>query len=155
MIDHGALTDLVLETLAAAVAANPDVTTGKEPPIGDGVAPAGGGWVEGQPGNGVFVPYGVLASGGGAPRALDLGGHVPGFAIGFSLRAHGGSRSQCDWMATVLRSSIEGLSHQTFGADPWKIINIEWPTLGPVSRVDAVAPPFWQVFDTFNLICST
>lgn len=153
VLDHGALTDMVLAYLATGVAANPDVTTGKEPPIGDGVAPAAGGWVDGQPGSGIFVPYVTLMSGGAAPRALSPASVVPTWAVAFELRSTGGSRSQVDWMAKVARDSLDGLKLQRFGDPSWKVVNVEWVRLGPVTRNDATAPPTWQAADTVSLIC--
>jgi hypothetical protein len=153
MIDHGALTDLVLAHLQAQMAANPDVTAGKVPPVGDGAAPTEGGWADGQAGTGIFVPYVVLVSGGAAPFALDPGSSTPTWAVGWSLRSFGGSRKQCDWMATVAREAIGGLKKETFGTpEVWKVINTQWVSLGPVARNDSTAPPSWSVFDTVNLV---
>lgn len=155
MIDIGVLVDTVIEHLETVIAADPGVTSGKEPPVGDNAAPDAGGWANGQPGSGIFVPYVVLATGGSAPRALALSTYVPAWAVGFSLRSHGGSRPQCDWMARVARDAIENLKQTKFGSPVWKVINVEWAALGPMLRNDSTAPPTWSVSDTFTLVCDS
>jgi hypothetical protein len=155
MIDIGVLVDTVIEHLEAVIAADPGVTAGKAPPVGDNVAPDAGGWAAGQPGSGVFVPYVVLATGGSAPRALAQSTSIPAWAVGFSLRSHGGSRQQCDWMARVARDGIAGLKGTKFGEPIWKIINVEWMGLGPMLRNDATAPASWSVNDTVTLVCDS
>jgi hypothetical protein len=154
MIDIGALVDLVIAQLEGNVAGDPAVTDPtKAPPVGDNLAPATGGWASGQPGAGVFVPYLVLVTGGSVPRALSQDTYIPAFGVGFSLRAHGGSRPQCDWMARVGRDGVVGLKGLKFGTPAWKIINVEWVALGPMLRNDATAPPSWSVSDTLTLVC--
>jgi hypothetical protein len=150
MMDHGALTDLVLDALATNMATltAPDPA----PKVGDGVAPVDGGWADGQPGTGVFVPYVTLVSGGAAPRALSPGSHIPVWAVGFSVRCTGGSRKQCDWVATTARRALTGLDKQKFGDPEWKVINVEWASLGPVTRTDATSPAIWSVYDTITVV---
>ena len=138
--------------MQAAIAADPSVTAGKAPPVGDNVAPAEGGWADGQPGSGIFVPYLVVVTGGGAVRALGQGSVIPAFSISYSLRSHGGSRTQCDWMAKVGRDGIYGVSQVKFGDPLWKVINVEWAQLGPMLRNDSTAPASWSVSDTFLLV---
>ena len=157
MIDTGALTDLLIAHLVAAIAADPAVTDpAKPPPVGDNVAPAAGGWVDGQPGAGVYVPYLVVVTAGSAPRTLAQSTTVPAWGCGYSVRAHGGNRTQTDWMAKVGRDAIAGLKGHLFGADPaWGIINVEWTGLGPMLRNDSTAPPSWSVADTVTLVADT
>ena len=152
MFDHGALTDVVLAHLTAAVSTH--VTSSALPLVGDGIAPTDGGWINGQPGDGVFRPYVVVVSGGAAPRNLDVSQFDPGWAVSLSLRSFGGSRKQCDWMATLARTCISTIYHTDFGQG-WQIIGVEWGSLGPVSRIDATAPAFWQVFDNLTLVTSS
>ena len=144
LIDTGALTDLVLAHLGTANVL-----------VGDGVAPAEGGWLSGQPGAGVFRPYATLVVTGGVPAALGLDSDFPAWAVGFSLRSFGGSRSQCDAQAALARGAMEGLQQETFGAAAWVIAGVQWQALGAMVRVDASSPPFWQVFDTLALVCSS
>jgi len=147
MIDHGALTDKILTQLA---------TSGEL--IGDGVAPAGGGWLQGQPNQSVFVPYTVLVSTGANVMINDLDGNLD-WTVNFNLRHFGGSRKQCDWVANktraVVDAAVNALIHQTFGSgEVFKIAAINWQALGAVNRVDTVNPAFWQAFDTLGFICS-
>ena len=154
MIDHGALTDLVLATLGAQLG-----TAKTSPGIGDGVKPNETGWLGGQPGDDIFRPYLVLVSGGATPIGQDLETSTPMFGVTFSLRCFGGSRKQCDWMATQARSALFHVIREVFGdpkGDPtkyWAVMGLTWGSLGALTRVDATDPPFWQVADTFTLNC--
>jgi hypothetical protein len=151
MLDHGLLTDLVIAHLESSISSI--VSSSSVPLVGDGLAPDNGGWIQGQPGDGVFRPYVVLASGGAAPRYPDLHSFDPQWAVSYSLRSFGGSRKQCDWMATLSRKSINGIV--TTQVAEWSVIGLEWGSLGPVSRVDSTAPPFWQVYDNVSLVLSS
>ena len=146
MLDHGALTDLVLEHLTM----QQEVVL-----IGDGVAPLDGGWQKGQPNQNVFRPYAVLVSGGAGVRENAVfTGIDPTWAVTWSLRSFGGSRKQVDWTAHIVRQAIEGLMKKTFGSPTYKIHAVEWQSLGSVSRLDSTDPPFWQAFDSFATVCS-
>ena len=142
MIDHGALTRLLLDHLGGIVQH-----------VGDGVAPYEGGWMEGQPNSGVFVPYVVLVSQGAMPKVVTMCNSYD-WDVSWSLRSFGGSRRQCDWIATQVREAMEGIAKEVFGADPYEVRNLMWGSLGAVQRIDTVDPPFWQVFDSFSLYCS-
>jgi len=148
MIDHGALTDLLIYQLST--------DTGEL--VGDGIAPAEGGWLKGQPNQSVYVPYMVLVSGGASVMINDLDGNLD-WTVNWSLRYFGGSRKQVDWIANKARNAIDGgpnnVLHNTFGVNqPFKITAVQWTNLGAVSRVDTVNPPYWQVYDSFGLVCS-
>lgn len=145
MINHGDLTDLVLEHLRL----QSDVE------IGDGIAPVNVGWLKGQPNQNVFKPYAVLVSSGASVReAPNFTGIDPTWAVTWSLRTFGGSRKQVDWASFIVRSAIEGLMKKTFGDPVFKVHAVEWQGLGAVSRLDSTDPPFWQTFDTFTTVCS-
>lgn len=148
VFDHGSMTDLVLSRLQQAIDAG--VSSSAKPLVGDGVAPADGGWLQGQPGDGTFRPYTVLVSGGAVPRYLDVSTFAPDWAVSYSLRSFGGSRRQCDWMATLARKAAYAVHQGTFTG--WQVIGLEWGSLGPVSRVDSTSPPFWQVFDNVTFV---
>lgn len=144
MIDHGALTDRMIETLAQAT----------EERVGDGVAPADGGWLAGQPNVGVFVPYLVLVDGGMIPRN-DVMCDNPDWLATWSVRYFGGSRSQCDWIASKGRNALPSLDRMTFGGlDVYQVQSRDLVSIGAVTRVDQVDPPYWQCFDTVQLLCS-
>ena len=153
LLDRGALTDAVLDHVSTQLAAATGVTVGKVPPLGDHVAPKEGGWVNGQPGSGLFVPYVVLKTGGGAPRALSPATTDPAWAMNFTFVSNGGSRAQCDWMSRALYEAVAGLKNTRFGDPAWKVINVEWSALGAMLRNDATDPPFWSVSDTVLLVC--
>lgn len=148
MIDHGALTDLVISQISTV--------TGEL--VGDGIAPAGGGWLQGQPNQNVFVPYTVVVSAGATVEIDGLDGRLD-FIVNWSLRHFGGSRKQCDWIAQKSRDAIDNepsaLITQTFGVDtPYKIIDVRWQNLGAVTRIDTVNPAFWQSYDSFGIVCA-
>lgn len=148
MIDHGALTDLIISQIST--------TTGEL--VGDGIAPADGGWLQGQPNQNIFVPYTVVVSAGANVTINDLDGRLD-FQVNWSLRHFGGSRKQCDWIAQKTRDAIDGgpnnLLHQNFGSVmQYKITAIQWQTLGAVSRVDTVNPAFWQAYDSVGIVCA-
>lgn len=148
MIELGALTDLTIDHLQ-------DITGQL---IGDGVAPAEGGWVAGQPNSGAFAPYLVIISGGAAPRfsALDdLSTAILSWEVTYQMRGYGGSRAQVDWIMSVGRAALEGMTHSAFGSsDTYRIKATDWKTLGATARNDSVDPPYWQVVDTFYFLCS-
>lgn len=152
MMDHGALTDALLAHLTTELG-----TGSTDPLVGDGEKPETPcGWLDGQPGFAVFRPYVVLVSAGAVPRALGIDGPLPTWAVNWSLRSFGGSRDQCDQMATKARRAVAGFTQSKFGDAPqWKVAGTEWPALGAVTRVDATKPAFWQVFDTVTLLCTS
>lgn len=145
MIDVGALTEMLLEHLR----------DGSDALVGDGIAPKEGGWLQGQPNKDVFRPYLVLVSQGASPREnTPWTGTDPAWAVTWSLRSFGGSRKQADWVALAGRAAVAGITKRTFGTDEHKVHALEWGGLGSVNRIDSVDPPFWQIFDTFTLVCS-
>jgi len=144
VLDTGALTQHVLDALA--------LLSWLE--VGDGVAPTAGGWSEGQPNVGQFVPYTVVSFAGARPRTpeLSLSKQTTAWVASFQLKSHGGSREQCDWAATQVRVSIDDLLKTSAG--DWQLDFIEWQTLGGVVRNDAVDPPIWSASDslTFHVV---
>lgn len=142
MIDHGALTERLLAHLSLTV-----------DHVGDGVAPYDGGWLDGQPNSGAFVPYVVLVSQGAYPKVTTFCNGYD-WDVSWSLRSFGGSRKQCDWIALQARESIDAFAQHVFGANPYAVKNVTWGSLGAVQRIDTVDPPYWQSFDSFSLYCS-
>lgn len=143
MIDNGAFTELLLETLSV----HGDL-------LGDGVAPTEGGWLTGQPNANVFRPYSVLVSGGMQPVQSPnlIKTDRPDYNASWSLRHFGGSRKQCDWIAQQFRDQIYTLRGLTFGADTYKINSVSPLSIGAVSRNDQVDPPYWQAFDNLTIL---
>lgn len=145
MINHGLLTDALISKVSSS--------SGQL--VGDGVAPDGGGWASGQPNQGIFVPYIVVVSQGARVVIEDFTNKVD-WHVTWNTRCFGGSRKQVDWIAQKARESIDEMNKTIFGYEalPYKVINVDWENLGAVTRIDTVNPPYWQVFDTFSLICS-
>lgn len=142
MIDTGAMTELYLDHLR----------TETENYVGDGVAPAEGGWLKGQPNQSVFVPYIVAVNEGSSVFSQDFR-NVTEWRVSWSMRYFGGTRKQLDWMALKGREAIQSFLKTEFGTDVYRVSGIEWRGLGSVNRVDAVNPPYWQAFDSFAFIC--
>jgi hypothetical protein len=141
VIDHGALTDIILEYM------------GQVELIGDGIAPSGGGWVSGQPNVVAFRPYMVLVDGGMNPIQTPnlIKTDRPDWSASWSMRYFGGSRRQCEWIAGQFRPSIAGLRGLEFGEDQHRILNVNPLMMGAVMRNDQVDPPYWQAFDNLTM----
>jgi hypothetical protein len=152
MLDHNALTTALVAHMNAEFSAR--ISSSALPLVSVGIAPQAGGWLNGQPGDGIYRPYTVIVAGGAAPRYLDLSSFDPEWAVSFSLRSFGGSYDQCEWMAALARNSVSTIAHKTFDTN-WSIIGYEWDSLGPVSRLDSTAPPSWQVFDNLTLVTAS
>lgn len=154
MINIGALTDLVLVYLR-------DQT---EQLVGDGLAPDGGGWLNGQPNSGIFVPY-ITLNGQGAVQKFSsvdtLESAILSWEVLYHLHGHGGSRSQADWIAHRGRTACPGMTGLSFGDDDgsgdlnsYRIIATDLKSVSPTARNMSVDPPFWTVVDTFSFIVS-
>jgi hypothetical protein len=55
-------------------------------------------------------------------------------------------------VGTTYRRALLGLKQQKFGSPPWKVINVEWVALGPVTRNDATSPASWGTSDTVTIV---
>lgn len=143
MIDIGALTAQVVMALASE----------SRQLVGDGIAPAGGGWLSGQPNVSAFVPYGVvLFQGASLPDpALRYSQQIRSWETQWRVSSYGGSRVQCDWVATLMREGVDDCIGQEFGG--YRVSTAMWRSLGPMNRSDAVDPPMWNVSDSFTLRC--
>jgi hypothetical protein len=148
VIDRGALTDVVLAHLQAHLQAG-------EVLVGDGLAPELGGWAR-EPATGLFRGYTVVVGARLTPRAVPMAaGTPPDFAVEYSMRHYGGSRKQADWVSTAVRTVMAtGLVKSVFGIDVFKVIGLEWTTMGGPERDATTDPPLWQVYDTLTLVCS-
>lgn len=143
MIDTGAFTDALLAMLADGGVL-----------VGDGVAPESGGWDKGQPQVSRFVPYATLGFSGGGVHIdpiAPLGGED--WSLSFSLRSFGGSRKQVDWVAASARAIVVSVGAARPLVGGFRVARVSWQSLGAVSRVDSVDPPYWQVYDAFSLLC--
>lgn len=147
IFSRGPLTDAILDHLEAAL----DTALGIL--VGDGIAPVGGGWSGGQPGEGDFVPYVVLST---MPASKGFTDPVPGgdtsWRAGYSLRCVGALRSQCDWVADKSRQAMVLYKPKTIDLDgDWRVLKTSYDTLGAVTRNDSTDPPYWELLDTATL----
>lgn len=122
--------------------------------VGDGIAPAGGGWLSGQPNVSAFVPYGtVVGTGATLPEtSFKYADQIKSWDVSYKLSTFGGSREQCDWAAYRLRDTLGDCVGQEFGE--YLVQMASWRQLGPLIRNDSVDPPMWSVSDLFVLRCS-
>ena len=141
MIDHGALTDVMLTALAQVEL------------VGDGAAPPEGGWIMGQPNVDAFRPYLVLVDGGMQPIPSPqlIKTDRPDWNASWSFRYFGGSRKQCEWIAGIFRPTIHLFRGLEFGVDVHRILNVNPLMMGAVTRNDQVDPPYWQVIDNLTM----
>lgn len=150
MIETGALTDGVIDRLAAGA--------GGTWHVGDGIAPVDGGWTELQPGAGEFIPYVVLTIGTSQPlpqQTMSVSVDDTSWEAAFTLAAYAGSRAQLDWVARGVRNVVAALRGLTFGTiTPYAVSGVRMPALGGVRRVDSAEPPFWTLTDTVVLLCT-
>ena len=143
MIDIGQLTTQVVAALSES--------SGQR--IGDGIAPQGVGWLSGQPNVSAFIPYSVVVFQGGQPAetAWSYSEQVRAWTTSWRVSSYGGSREQCDWMATAARDGVFPCIGRLFGA--YRVSMASWGSLGPMTRNDSVDPPMWSVTDMFILRC--
>jgi hypothetical protein len=115
--------------------------------VGDNVAPAEGGWVNGQPQSGIFKPYSVLM--------LMQSGSTDGFCgpsewvTQFSVRHFGASRKQLSWVSNQIHQVLDGQTR--WKGSGWQEIHRHWTAFGSVVRVDSVDPPYWQAYDALEV----
>lgn len=118
--------------------------------MGDNLAPAEGGWVNGQPQSGLFKPYTVLM--------LMQSSPTDGFCeppkewvTQFSVRHYGASRAQLSRQANTARVAL--LVPWVDGQ--WRSMRMHWESFGSVQRVDSTDPPFWQCYDALTVQVSS
>lgn len=156
IFERGRLTDWIVATLFAPLPALDPVAV----LVGDAVAPDAGGWSEGTPDQGVFVPYTVLVTGPGvafdkqniqASEAWD-------WKLRYQLRHAGGMRNQADWTADQARKvwDAQGETRLMLNDDPphWKAFGFSVVTMGAVNRNDTVQPPYYEIVDDVQLSLS-
>ena len=145
IFDRGTLTEVVLDHLRTGVG-------GKNLPLGDGVAPAAGGWIGGQPGEGAFVPYLVLMSSPASPQAEAIGNRFSRWAVPYQIRSFGASRQQADWSLDLARNTLVTLIGEYYMLPArWGISNMELLSIGGATRNDSTNPPYFESTDSVSL----
>jgi hypothetical protein len=126
-------------------------------PVGDGVAPAAGGWEAGTPNTGQFTPYVVLkCTGATDAQGRSIGRPWGAWDVTFSVGAYGGLRGQCDWVADSVRLVMadtlggRGLLSVDQNGDEWRLGGCRSSTVGGPYRTDEVDPPYWQTTDAYQ-----
>lgn len=134
------LTDLVLSTLATVT----------NFPVGDVIAPLAGGW-QGQPNNtgSNFVPYSVVVPGMATKSWGGLKIPQSDWILPYTVWAFGVRRDQCEALADLCRSALEGLSQttQTLASVQYRVLQIFTESIGAVQRFDSTDPPYYSQCD--------
>lgn len=126
--------------------------------FGRGTAPPKGGWPDGTPGKGVFVPYVVIKAGPATVPASGereaLGAMRTSWNLTYQMTTHHSAESKVDTAADVVRETIIGFSR---GEDivldgvAWVLQKIDVPRLGATTPTRATNPAHWQVTDDVSL----
>lgn len=128
--ERGRLTDLLVAHMQGSA-----VLTDKSILLGDGIAPADGGWSKMQPGEDEFVGYVLLSTGQAVPAPTPetmRGAHTTWRCL-YGLRSVGGSRKQADFVADKAREAF-----LAFPTDPvdlgeqWNIMQLRFERLAAV-----------------------
>jgi len=123
--------------------------------VGRGMAPPEGGWTQGQPGEGTFVPYVTLKTGTATtPAGMSdpVGRSRNSWEVGYVLTSTGALESQADDVGDQVRAAITALQgpFSLRGVD-WVLQQVRTPRLGATTRNDSTDPPFWDVSDDVSL----
>lgn len=124
--------------------------TGK--PVGDGEAPAGGGW-QGEVNKSNFTPYVVLSVLSGSPdNAGPLGDAGSSVTFSYALTVYGLSREQCEWMADEARRALEDRPKTVvaMSSHNQRINYITTQTYGGINRLQQ-EPPYYACTDVVNV----
>lgn len=137
MIEQGTLTEDVVTLLSNVITE-----------VGDNLAPVNGGWVKGQPNVNAFIPYAVVMTGELRPRSTHAGCSYQEWDAFYSIRYFGGSREQLSRVTQTGREELAFKRWITGTNDRYDIVQTHFPSLGSITRIDNVDPPFWQVYDS-------
>jgi hypothetical protein len=121
--------------------------------VGRGVAPAGAGWVGGQPGMSEFKAYTVVKTGkAGLLESDPIGRNRMSWKCNYQLTSSGGNEEHADDVADWVRAAVVSLPTTfTLRGVEWVLQKIDVPELGNTVSSSAVDPPFWNVTDAVSL----
>jgi hypothetical protein len=149
LFDIGIVTDEVLEHLENAMA--PLM-------VGDGVAPAAAGWIEGTPNSEAgFVEYLVLkyaGSAGGELANTPLCSTNPVlYRVGYSLASYALDRRGADALAEASRDALALLPGRSSGGgdSTWASVGAWMDSFSGASRDDSTNPKLWTASTNFHL----
>jgi hypothetical protein len=124
--------------------------------VGRGSAPTPGGWQQGQPGKGVFVPYVVVKTGSARPSAnardpIGIDGYT--WDVGYTLYMVGVTDSQSDDVADQVRAATAAFGRKQavdLRGTTWTLDKLGFTSYGSTNRNDSVDPPYWELSDTVS-----
>lgn len=141
---RGPLTQALLDTLTASL--------GK--PVGDGQAPAAGGW-RGDPNapTSKFVSYVVLIPLPAQNSSGSLGDSQSEWRLGYQLVSVGIRRDQVELISDRSRGLLDALRGQKLqlGDHRWGLQQVRTEVIGGLARNDATDPPYWTQADQVSL----
>ncbi|HEY5787505.1 MAG TPA: hypothetical protein VIT65_22295 [Microlunatus sp.] len=124
--------------------------------LGRGVAPPEGGWPNGTPGSGAFVPYTVLKTGAattpGPSQPERLGRYRTSWMVAYAVTFHGKNESSVDEYADTVRDQILALPREVSldGVD-WTVQQVQIARMGATERDDSTSPAHWRLTDDVSL----
>lgn len=124
--------------------------------IGRGSAPRDGGWQNGQPGAGTYVPYAVLKTGRATTPATGqperLGPSRTSWICGYVLTYHNTMESNVDDYADVVRDFLITLPQEmTIDGVDWRVQRLSIDAMGETRQDNSTAPSHWSVSDDVSL----
>lgn len=124
--------------------------------VGRGVAPPGGGWPNGAPNTGAFVPYAVLKTGTaitpapGEPERLS--GRRASWLCRYQITSHSTKESRVEDTAQLMRNAVITFAGPlTLDTVVWVVQSVLVPQLGATERDDSTDPAGWRVTDDVSL----
>ena len=124
--------------------------------VGRGVAPQGGGWPKGEPGQGDFVDYAVLSTGTAVTPAPGeperMAARRISWLLNYQVAYHSVNESKVDTVAYGGRKVLVGIEGPVVLDDvEWTIQSVLIPQFGDTRRDDSTNPSHWKVTDAVSL----
>lgn len=146
---RGVLTDQLIDWLEAQLA--PKVL------VGDHSAPQEGGWDnQGEPNAGLFVPYVTVKTGPANPADREgANRRHASWLMSYGLGQQAALRTQCDWLADLVRALCVTIPQIANGEAPWmagwKVQESYYGALGRIELSNATSPPSFGCEDVVVL----